>query len=265
MNATQIGDVKKTDLPDEKALTTKQGKKEGDVMMVKNSITGNVDAYQWSSANNEWINVGQVVDAVGLGRKQLYEGKEYDYVFDVDVSEGMPPLKLPYNVTRKYWICSCLAGGDTNSPYIHVENPYEAAQQFLLKNDLPSSYVDEVVRFIEKSTGGATLGGPGGVDPYTGTSSYRSGGPTQSSAPSQGSFSGDPWSRSSSSAAATPSLLPHVSKEMQPQSEKKSNSRNLFSQKTPLTFTQANVAAIHKKLLDFNKQLSEQPVSIGVI
>lgn len=101
VSTAQIGDVKKTDLPSEEAPTTRQGKKEGDVMMVKNSITGSVDAYQWSSANNEWINVGQVVDAVGSGRKQLYEGKEYDYVFDVDVSEGMPPLKLPFNVTRK--------------------------------------------------------------------------------------------------------------------------------------------------------------------
>jgi phospholipase A-2-activating protein len=41
------------------------------------------------------------VDAIGNGRKQLYEGKEYDYVFDVDVSEGMPPLKLPYNASGK--------------------------------------------------------------------------------------------------------------------------------------------------------------------
>lgn len=39
------------------------------------------------------------MDAVGSGRKQLYEGKEYDYVFDVDIQEGVPPLKLPYNIT----------------------------------------------------------------------------------------------------------------------------------------------------------------------
>jgi PFU (PLAA family ubiquitin binding) len=38
------------------------------------------------------------VDAVGQGRKQLYKGKEYDYVFDVDIQDGVPPLKLPYNV-----------------------------------------------------------------------------------------------------------------------------------------------------------------------
>lgn len=49
-----------------------------------------------------WQKIGDVVDAVGSGRRQLYQGKEYDYVFDVDVEEGAPPLKLPYNVTGKY-------------------------------------------------------------------------------------------------------------------------------------------------------------------
>ena len=42
--------------------------------------------------------IGDVVDAVRSGRKQLYEGKEYDFVFDVDIKDGAPPLKLPYNV-----------------------------------------------------------------------------------------------------------------------------------------------------------------------
>ena len=46
-----------------------------------------------------WQKVGDVVDAVGQGRKQLYGGREYDYVFDVDIQDGVPPLKLPYNVT----------------------------------------------------------------------------------------------------------------------------------------------------------------------
>jgi phospholipase A-2-activating protein len=47
--------------------------------------------------NRAWQKIGEVVDAVGSGRKQLYEGKEYDYVFDVDIKDGAPPLKLPYN------------------------------------------------------------------------------------------------------------------------------------------------------------------------
>lgn len=47
------------------------------------------------------MKIGEVVDAVGSGRKIQYEGKEYDYVFDVDVQEGVSPLKLPYNVNGK--------------------------------------------------------------------------------------------------------------------------------------------------------------------
>lgn len=97
-----------------------------------------------------------------------------------------------------------------------TENPYEAAQNFLVKYDLPASYVDEVVRFIENSTGDATLGGQGGLDPYTGASSYRSSGPPsqQPASSSQASFSGDPWSRgvsSTSGGAGGASLLPQVS------------------------------------------------------
>ena len=55
-----------------------------------------------------------------------------------------------------------------------TENPYEAAQKFLLANDLPLSYLDEVVRFIERNTNGVSLGtGPARADPYTGGGAYR--------------------------------------------------------------------------------------------
>lgn len=57
------------------------------------------DSYQWDGTS--WEKVGSVVDAVGQSRKQLYEGKEYDYVFDVDIQDGVPPLKLPFNVTGR--------------------------------------------------------------------------------------------------------------------------------------------------------------------
>lgn len=58
---------------------------------------------QWDLASMTWQKIGDVVDAVGSGRKQLYEGKEYDYVFDVDIQDGVPPLKLPYNANGKYF------------------------------------------------------------------------------------------------------------------------------------------------------------------
>jgi len=92
----QIGDVKKSDLPGPEVLI-KPGKKEGEVKMVRNGDV--VEAHQWDSRSSNWQKIGEVVDAVGQGRKQLYEGKEYDYVFDVDIQDGVPPLKLPYNVT----------------------------------------------------------------------------------------------------------------------------------------------------------------------
>jgi phospholipase A-2-activating protein len=27
----------------------------------------------------------------------VLDGKTYDYVFDIDIGDGIPPLKLPYN------------------------------------------------------------------------------------------------------------------------------------------------------------------------
>ena len=125
---------------------------------------------QWSSSNASWQKVGDVVDAVGSGRRQLYNGQEYDYVFDVDVSEGMPPLKLPYNVSGQLRYLRKVL-----ELRLCVENPYIAAQKFLERNELPLSYVDEVVQFIEKNTGGVQLGqgdAAGYVDPYTGASRY---------------------------------------------------------------------------------------------
>lgn len=58
---------------------------------------GVVEAYQWSLSENAWQKIGDVVDAIGESRKQLFEGKEYDHVFNIEV-EGRPMMKLPYNV-----------------------------------------------------------------------------------------------------------------------------------------------------------------------
>ena len=49
----------------------------------------------------EWEKIGTVVggpgeDTVAAGN-QFHEGQQYDFVFDVDVADNMPPLKLPVN------------------------------------------------------------------------------------------------------------------------------------------------------------------------
>ncbi|KAH7923472.1 PFU-domain-containing protein [Leucogyrophana mollusca] len=225
----QVGDVKKTDLPGPEALFD-PGKKPGEVKMIRNGDI--VEAHQWDSATSSWQKIGDVVDAVGSGRKQLYQGKEYDYVFDVDIQDGVPPLKLPFNVS---------------------ENPYAAAQRFLEQNDLSLNYIDEVVRFIEKNTAGVSLGGGSEyVDPYTGASRYQS---SASSAPSAAPSSQymDPftgasrYSGASQHPAAPPPAMPP------PPSVAKIIPYTKF-----VSFKQANVSAMQSKLYQFDEALRSE-------
>lgn len=116
----------------------KPGKKEGQVAIVR-APTGIVEAHQYSQGT--WLKIGDVVGASqsGSGKKVEFEGKRYDYVFDVDIEDGKPPLKLPVNVN---------------------ENPYTLADNFLARNELPQSYRDQVVNFIMQNTGGVALDQP---------------------------------------------------------------------------------------------------------
>lgn len=163
----QMPDINKDQLPGPDFLQKKSGTKDGQVQMIRDGA-GNVTAHMWSSATREWTTVGTVVDAEGSsGRKKEYMGQDYDYVFDVDVAEGQPALKLPFNLSQ---------------------NPYEVAQKFVADNELPISYVDQVANFILTNTQGATIGqnqqGPPqqGSDPWGSENRYR---PDSAPAPSQ--------------------------------------------------------------------------------
>ncbi|AJS49185.1 Doa1p [Saccharomyces cerevisiae YJM1399] len=114
------------------------GRKEGQIVVVK-SPQGTIEAHQFS--NSSWKKVGDVVGAGATGndKKIEFEGKTYDYVFDVDIEDGKPPLKLPINVS---------------------DNPYTAADDFLARYELPMSYKDQVVQFILKNTNGISLDQP---------------------------------------------------------------------------------------------------------
>jgi hypothetical protein len=83
---------------------------------------------------------------------------------------------------------------DPREPQTHatVENPWIAAQRFLNKYDLPQSYTEQVVDFIQKNTGGVQLGEgdqSAFVDPFTGGSRYTGGGVSMDS----GESGGDPF------------------------------------------------------------------------
>ncbi|KAI1642577.1 PFU-domain-containing protein [Daldinia loculata] len=154
----QVGGVNKEKLPGPEFLKNKSGTKEGQVQMIREE-NGSVTAHQWSMSQQQWVNVGTVVDAVGSsGRKVEYNGQSYDYVFDVAIEEGQPSLKLPYNLS---------------------ENPYTRAQKFIDDNELPQNFLDQVAQFIITNTEGATIGqdsgGSGGADPYGTESRYRPG------------------------------------------------------------------------------------------
>lgn len=120
---------------------------------------GGVVAYTWvvEGENSHWEKVGSVLGGVDpkAGDKTTYEGKSYDFVFSVDVEDGKPPLKLPYN---------------------KGEDPYVAAHKFIEKHMLPPDYLDQVVNFIttnSKQNEEPNLpAGSNYVDPFTGSSRY---------------------------------------------------------------------------------------------
>ncbi|CAG61197.1 uncharacterized protein GVI51_K00121 [Nakaseomyces glabratus] len=117
-------------------VLSKPGKKEGQLVVVK-SPEGVTEAHQFSCG--QWIKIGDVVGSAtsGSDQKKEYEGKMYDYVFDVDVKENEPPLKLPVNIT---------------------DNPYDIADKFIARYELPPEYRDQIVQFILTNTTGMKVG-----------------------------------------------------------------------------------------------------------
>lgn len=193
--ALELGGMKVNELPGPESLL--QPGAEGQTRIVRHG-DGKIMCYQWS--NGEWLCLGDVTGAAGATQqksgKALYEGKEYDYVFSVDISDTGAPLKLPYNCADEPWL---------------------VAQKFLHTHELPQAYLEQVANFIIKNSenrhpnaqtaqtsaasnsyadpftgdgryipgsasivqqqmqqhGGQQQGGSDFVDPFTGASSYR--------------------------------------------------------------------------------------------
>lgn len=163
---------------DNRASVSAAGHRDGQTRLVKDGEK--VEAYQWSVGDARWVKIGDVVGGSNqqTSRSVVYEGKvrraawsargqrppdetlkrrsvmsrqEYDYVFTIDINEGGPSLKLPYNVS---------------------EDPWLTAHNFLQKNDLSPMFLDQVANFIIENTKGHVVGPsqPGAADPFTGES-----------------------------------------------------------------------------------------------
>ncbi|KPJ20538.1 Phospholipase A-2-activating protein [Papilio machaon] len=166
----EIGGYKLSDIPGPEVLL-EAGKTDGQTKLVRRGT--NVKCYSWSAAECTWNEVGDVMGAQPPTEgKTMYQGKEYDYVFSVDIKDGAPPIKLPFNKT---------------------EDPWVAAQAFIHKNDLPQVYLEQVANFIITNAKLNTLPTPsnGYADPFTGESRYVPGsGPTTRAVTAMDPFTG---------------------------------------------------------------------------
>uniref|UniRef100_A0A9L0RA27 Phospholipase A-2-activating protein n=1 Tax=Equus caballus TaxID=9796 RepID=A0A9L0RA27_HORSE len=158
-----LGDINAEQLPGREHLN-EPGTREGQTRLIRDGEK--VEAYQWSVSEGRWIKIGDVVGSSGATQqtsgKVLYEGKEFDYVFSIDVNEGGPSYKLPYNIT---------------------DDPWLAAYNFLQKNDLNPMFLDQVAKFIIDNTKGQMLGlgNTSFSDPFTGGGRYVPGSSSGSS------------------------------------------------------------------------------------
>ncbi|KAJ0006564.1 hypothetical protein NQD34_013837 [Periophthalmus magnuspinnatus] len=147
-----LGDLKLEELPGREHLN-EPGNRDGQTRLIKDG--DKVEAYQWSVSDDRWMKIGDVVGGSNqqTSKTVMYEGKEYDFVFTIDVNEGGPSMKLPYNLS---------------------EDPWLTAHNFLQKNDLSPMFLDQVANFIIENTKGQVVGPaqPGGGDPFTGGNRY---------------------------------------------------------------------------------------------
>ncbi|XP_026683533.1 phospholipase A-2-activating protein [Diaphorina citri] len=231
-NEQEIGGVKVSDLPGKEVLY-EPGKADGDVKMVREGST--VVAYSWSEASREWNKLGDVMGSAGgtqeSSGKVLYQGKEYDFVFSVDIEEGKPPLKLPYNVS---------------------EDPWHAAQAFIHTHHLSQMFLEQVANFImtnSKSKQGPTVTQtpPSGeyCDPFTGGARYVPGSGTPVPvAPVTN--AGDPFTGANryKPSGSTPDVA--------------SPAVTFFPLNDYVRFDQANLKAILDKLKQFTETLREK-------
>lgn len=127
------------------------GTADGQTKVVREGDNG--VAYSWNAREYKWDKIGEVVDGPGDGNNMpTLGGLQYDYVFDVDIGDGDPIRKLPYN---------------------RGDNPYDVADKWLLKENLPLSYRQQIVEFILQNTGQRDFSLDTSFrDPFTGSSAY---------------------------------------------------------------------------------------------
>ncbi|CAL0329220.1 unnamed protein product [Lupinus luteus] len=145
----RVGGLKLEELPGLDSLKI-PGTSDGQTKIVREGDNG--VAYAWNMPEQKWDKIGEVVDGPEESSRPFHDGAQYDYVFDVDIGDGMPTRKLPYN---------------------RSDNPYDVADKWLLKESLPLSFREQIVQFILQNTGQKDITFDASFrDPYTGSNAY---------------------------------------------------------------------------------------------
>ncbi|XP_019413607.1 PREDICTED: phospholipase A-2-activating protein-like isoform X2 [Lupinus angustifolius] len=145
----RVGGLKLEELPGLDSLKI-PGTSDGQTKIVREGDNG--VAYAWNLPEQKWDKIGEVVDGPEESSRPFHDGAQYDYVFDVDIGDGMPTRKLPYN---------------------RSDNPYDVADKWLLKESLPLSFREQIVQFILQNTGQKDITFNASFrDPYTGSNAY---------------------------------------------------------------------------------------------
>ncbi|KAL7641525.1 UNVERIFIED_CONTAM: hypothetical protein RMT77_007396 [Armadillidium vulgare] len=225
-----VGGIKKSDLPD-KTFLFQPGKRDGQTAMIREGEK--ILCYSWSSSKGQWDAIGEVVGGAGgsasTSGKVLYNGREYDYVFDVDLDVG-EVLKLPYN---------------------KGEDPWMVAQAFIHRHELPQDYLDQVANFITTNANVTSVTGQSSqfYDPFTGGNRYV------------------PTSGGSSSGAAAPGVVDPFTGSGRYVPSYDTSSQNCtspalksqyFPQLIPLKFESVNKAGIHSKFEESNNKMEDR-------
>ncbi|KAF3821342.1 hypothetical protein GH733_011495 [Mirounga leonina] len=238
-----LGDINAEQLPGREHLN-EPGTREGQTRLIRDGEK--VEAYQWSVSEGRWIKIGDVVGSSGANQqtsgKVLYEGKEFDYVFSIDVNEGGPSYKLPYNVS---------------------DDPWLTAYNFLQKNDLNPMFLDQVAKFIIDNTKGQMLGlgNTSFSDPFTGGGRYVPGSSSGSSntLPAADPFTGGGrYVPGSASMGTTMAGVDPFTGNSAYRSAASKTVNIYFPKKEAVTFDQANPTQILGKLKELNGTAPEE-------
>jgi len=135
---------------------------------------------------------------------------------------------------------------------------YTVAEKFLLKNDLPTTYLDQIVKFLETNTGAAALGTNNASDPFTGGSSYRATG--NGSAPPEAQYR-DPFTGGGAYTSTSQEPSSAASNQNSHQGGQAPASVAFVPIRLPQYFKTINAEAIKKKIAEFGAVAEAQQVS----